>query len=159
MIPEKTVLLLDVDGVLNAFSTGYESRKVWVGSGGAIHPTKVTKPFLKWAWEQFEVFWLTAWFGRANEIADWARLPHRPHLGDPSTPGDYKLFAVQERLGTHTGKVVWLEDGIGKDAQDWVGIRKNFLYIETDPFKGVTRQQIAKMAKFAGATKLAAKST
>lgn len=56
MIPGKTVLLLDVDGVLNAFSPGYESRKVRLGSGVAIHPTKVTKPFLRWAWEYFEVF-------------------------------------------------------------------------------------------------------
>jgi hypothetical protein len=143
----KPVLLLDVDGVLNAFPPGYEERMVRL-SGVGFHPTQTTLPFMRWAWEKFTVFWLTAWFGSANEIADWAKLPRRPFLGDPKDFGDYKLKAVSEKFHEFPGKVVWIEDGIGEAAEAWVKERKNILYVETDPFVGVTEDHIKTMTAF-----------
>lgn len=56
---------------------------------------------------------------------------------------------MQEHLGSHPGKVVWLEDGIGDEAKKWVAAKKNFLYLETWAFEGVNRKHIIQMAKFA----------
>lgn len=142
-------MLLDVDGVLNVVPKGSLGNSVRF-EGGRLFPTEHTNRFLRWAWREFDVFWLTAWFRNANEIARWAGLPERPVLGSPSHYGDFKLTAVKKKFARHGGKVVWVEDGIGGEAEKWVAKRSNFLYVHTEPAVGVTAQHSTVMAKFCG---------
>lgn len=143
-------MLLDVDGVLNVIPKGSLEGGILFKKGGYFFPTVHTNRFLRWAWKEFEVLWLTAWFSNANEIAGWAGLPDRTVLCRPSDTGDYKLKAVKRKFAGYAGKVVWVEDGIGAEAEKWVAKRSSFLYVRTEPAVGVTAQHSSVMAEFCG---------
>jgi len=135
----KPILFLDVDGVLNAFPRGYEKRRVQLDYGHVLHFTKYTKPFMRWAWSEFEVCWCTAWGERANLIADWASLPRKKCIVDIRVPGeDWKLKGVRQYLKGKRGPAVWIEDGIGEEAEAWAR-KRGIIYVETGPRLGVTK--------------------
>jgi hypothetical protein len=147
----KPVLLLDVDGVLNVIRDAEtQARAIRLPNKVTFYPLPVSKRFLRWAWKHFDVRWLTSWFSGANLIAEWASLPPRPAFCDRSGPGDWKFNQVRDSFKDHKGKVVWIEDGIVKEAQAWVDERPNVKYIHTDTFTGITQEQILEVAKFIG---------
>lgn len=166
----RPVMLLDVDGVLNVPGPDHAARDVRLTEGPhawILSPKPITLPFLKWAWKHFSVHWLTAWHGSANLIAEWAGLARAPVVGDirehrrlvDSEPvggsgnqwrtWDWKFEAVKRRFGRRRGAVVWIEDGIAPEAEEWVKARPNFRYFGTDSFTGVTPDHVRGIAAFA----------
>lgn len=196
----KPIMLLDVDGVLNCPGEDAKERLVRLPScgrrdrhspggrccaGRAFHPTDFTKPFLKWAFQRFDVRWMTAWGDHANNIARWGgvrpvpeaahpREPQRPWAhrfdgavvnGSVSNPkwgpckvcgrkrpqdgvcfGESYKFRAAQRLASTKREVVWIEDGIQEEERAWVACRENWLYVETDPFVGVTVDHCVQIA-------------
>ena len=156
----RPLLLLDVDGVLNCpdgkrrrerlEGCGRRSRS-WPGgvccASRGFCPTDFTRAFMAWAWRHFEVRWMTAWGDHGNAIARWAGLRRRPAAADPkdrrqdADNGYTYKFAAAKRLACVSRPVVWIEDGISADELAWVRDRDNWLYVETDPFQGVTVRQ------------------
>lgn len=79
----KPTMLLDVDGVLNCCELRWWRRRaVRLNSDRhSLHPSRAVLKFLPWAWGHFRVYWLTAWFDGANDIARHYGLAPRPALG------------------------------------------------------------------------------
>lgn len=145
---EKPILFLDVDGVLNVFSRDMKQREVLLKEPGSyehrLYPTKFTQPFMRWAWDTFDVQWCTAWRLDANRIAKWAGLPERPDatICRSGKLMDWKLEGVQNFLQGRTPLCIWIEDGIGEEAESWTEKQPNFLYIHTNPKHGVRRKHV-----------------
>lgn len=148
---EKPILFLDVDGVLNVLTPDpkdLKNREVLLpdpdGYSHRLYPTKFTLPFMRWAWNTFDVQWCTAWRLGANVIAKWAGLPERSDatVCRSGKMMDWKLEGVQNFLHGRTPKCVWIEDGIGEEAEAWTAKQPNFLYIHTNPKHGVRRKHV-----------------
>lgn len=145
------ILLLDVDGVLNVIGRDCEKRIVRLethpGEFISFFPTKAAEKLLDLAWKHFDVRWLTAWRDTANLIAKWAGLSERPVLkayeGD-----DWKATAVKRELGSWTGRVAWIEDGISREAHEIVA-KMGWTYFHTDSFVGVTEKDLLGLEAFA----------
>ncbi len=151
-VRKKPYLFLDVDGVLNVMKPDAADLKrreiILPGRDGLSHrlyPTKFTLPFMRWAWNTFDVQWCTAWRLDANVIAKWAGLPERPDatVCRSGRMMDWKLEGVQNFLKGRTPTCVWIEDGIGEEAEAWTAKQKNFIYIHTKFKIGVTRRHAA----------------
>lgn len=149
MTRQKPALLLDVDGVLNAFDKDLDHRAIPIGKKTSIiYPTEHTLPFMHWAWSQFDVYWCTAWGEGANEIAEWAGLPERPCAADVrSSDPDWKLIGAKDLRARFKGKIVWIEDGIGALAEAWVSGQKDIIYVHTNMRLGVTKDQALALCK------------
>lgn len=143
MTRRKPLLFLDVDGVLNVFGADFERQMIELPGERFPHylyPTSNTKSFLRWAWSVFDVYWCTAWGPDANVIATWARLPKKPCAANVrSSSMEWKLDGVKEIRNDSNRKAVWIEDGIGKVAEEWVSVQENFFYVHTDYRVGVTK--------------------
>jgi len=156
----RPVLFLDVDGVLNVVGPDLddEGRTVLLSGGHPFHPTPYVRPFMEWAWEEFEVVWNTAWRRGANAIADWAGLPRVPAIDEGPTyrrrqkrlagifdarqylkaQGDWKVDGAREYLAGRKIPVFWLEDGLSDHAHRWIASRPRTHYLASDSFEGVT---------------------
>lgn len=149
---KKPVLLLDVDGVLNVIDKTCENREVRFERAPGIflpfYPTKNAKTLLELAWSSFDVYWLTAWRNGAHLISRWAGLEDRPVLyaneGD-----DWKVTAIKNVMSElESRKVAWIEDGISAEAKVLVA-EKGWTYFHTDPFVGVTEEDLKALKAFA----------
>lgn len=175
----KPILLLDVDGVLNVIGKHAVHRKVllpWTIRGEVFQkqffPVPLARPFLHFAWRNFEVYWLTAWREMANSIAAWAELPDAPVLIEPlaeieklrkaadrkktkeeRAEGylwiDWKAEAAKKRFKGERRRIVWLEDGISEAAHEWLDSRKRVRYVGTNSFVGLTMRHVRKIVAFA----------
>jgi hypothetical protein len=148
----KPILFLDVDGVLNVMKpdrADLKRREVVLQGKFAHHfyPTKFTLPFMRWAWDTFDVQWCTAWRLDANLIAKWAGLAERPDatICRSGKMMDWKLEGVQNFLKGTTPLCVWIEDGIGEEAEAWTEKQPNFLYVHTKNRQGVRRKHVFAM--------------
>lgn len=176
---KKPILLLDVDGVLNVIGPGVAHRKVLIPwtirgevFGKQFFPVPLARPFLHFAWESFEVYWLTAWREMANSIASWAGLPDAPVLIEPIPEInelrrkadlkktkeeradaycwiDWKAEAAKKRFKGERRRIVWVEDGISEAAHEWVDSRKRVRYVGTNSFVGLTLRHVKDIATFA----------
>lgn len=147
MTRPKPVLFLDVDGVLNVFSNDEADilkRRIELSGDRwphPFHPTKYTLPFMRWAWKNFDVLWCTCWMEDANVIAKWAGLPERPCVATSKMGGsDFKLTGAKLFREKDKRPVLWIEDGLFKETDDWVAEQENFFYIHTSFRKGVTKK-------------------
>lgn len=141
----KDVLLLDVDGVLNV-PLAYPTGSAGIRMGGlTFFPAQFAKKFMDYAWENFDVLWLTAWSLSANFIAKWAKLPHAPVLYNqrPLDPDrDWKVVAAEKALLGDGRRIFWVEDGFTDEAVHWAERRGNVFLVETNPAVGVTEETI-----------------
>jgi hypothetical protein len=142
-VTRQPILFLDVDGVLNVLGEDYEKSQVELPGDRfthLIHPSIHTLPFMRWAWDVFDVRWCTAWGPDANVIAKWAGLPEKPCAADVRSASlEWKLDAVRQTLGRRKHIAVWIEDGIGPVAERWAARKKDFFYVHTDHKIGVTK--------------------
>jgi hypothetical protein len=146
-------MLLDVDGVLNVL--GDNRHTVRIGKdqypgGYPFWPRAFTKPFMVWAWKNFNVYWLTSWGGRANLIADWAWQTSRPVVSDlGSRYEDWKLGAVIHHFGLHRSrKIVWVEDEFHIQTRRWAALKSNVLLVKTNHRNGVLPEHVKKIENF-----------
>lgn len=135
-------MFLDVDGVLNVLRQDIkdnQKREVRFARH-SFYPNDLTLHFMRWAWPIFDVRWLTAWYEGANEIADWAKLPHRPALreGKHWKPGDWKTHSIQRFKEVRGRRIAWVEDGFSDEAKAWREARRDAVLIPTEPHEGVT---------------------
>ncbi len=152
MSKPRPILFLDVDGVLNILTPDFSDREVrfkhrMFEDGIPFFPTKHTLPFMRWAWANFQVIWCTAWGADANLIASWAELPEMPSIDDRARE-EWKLAGVKEILSSRGAgqHAVWIEDGIGDAAEEWVATQKDVIYVETFPVIGVSKEHALMVA-------------
>lgn len=167
--PTPTPLLLDVDGVLNAFP-------IW--SGHRPFPPATTGPN---TWPEYkivtvdgfnicyapalcealldihttglaEVRWLTTWAHKANELlCEHFEFPNFDVVAGPDydAPHWWKLPHAQKALA-EAGRLVWCDDDIyaDRDAQAWARSTENVLAIIPDHYVGLTPMNIADIREF-----------
>ncbi|SDP12059.1 hypothetical protein SAMN05660199_03204 [Klenkia soli] len=134
------LVLLDVDGVLNALDDGVSpgrERGVFRGYTLSWDPT-VTRRLADWHTSgTVELQWLTTWAQYADELlADPMGLPrglrvhHREDGEGPSgfttalagAPGWWKLVAARAVVAEQPDRrVVWIDDDLGLQADDVAG--------------------------------------
>jgi hypothetical protein len=161
--PPPPVLLLDVDGVLNAvhprLPAGWR-RGTFNGYVLSWNPT-VTARLHEWhASGRVELQWLTTWTERADELlAEPMGLPRglRTHgrEGVLSTgfsgvrrgvSGWWKLAAARAVAEAEPGRrIVWIDDDLvtpAADTGEWLAANAHVLVVAPDLFAGLTHAEL-----------------
>lgn len=149
----KPIMLLDVDGVLNVVGLRIKPIEVTVCVRGEklpmpFRPARYAREFMHWAWDMFDVHWMTCWESAANALAVWAGLPARPVVRtrrDHQGTTDWKAHAARRLFTQFYTPLVWVEDGISDEAREWIAECPSRLFLYADPRVGVTpahRKQI-----------------
>lgn len=152
---ERSVLFLDVDGVINVFdqfaAQSMKTREIQVSFGDGIQIPISFEPEiadrLRRLDAEFEIVWCTAWFEHANELL----RAIAPDLGPwpVLSWSDLKLEAIQSEIRNGRGWV-WIDD----DA-DWeverIGAQPpaDSLILNTDPNLGLTEEVLDQALGFA----------
>jgi hypothetical protein len=177
MYTQKPILLLDVDGVLCVpslrnpvielvFDVAEERSRNYGFFGKGIpvrkdisclkrtlyfYPCNNWDNFLRWADQNFEIVWLTAWFERANLIGAKAGISEKQAL--LTLPGkDWKVSSAKAFRDGFYPPTLWLEDGFSDEAEAWAkgsGVK----LVKTNFKIGVTEETIKEMKEFLEAAK------
>ena len=125
--PERAVLLLDVDGVINVFQCS-DARATQI----APHlPLVKLLPGLEDWLRQLDRAYYLVWCSQAGALANidaaaaWG-LPPRPLIAptaEEARLSDWKTAAVRRALGSWLGPIAWVEDGFSPDARAWAAAR------------------------------------
>ncbi|WP_347057356.1 HAD domain-containing protein [Blastococcus sp. HT6-30] len=170
MTPPPPVLLLDVDGVLNALRRDLPEgwrRGTFAGYVLSWDPTVVAR--LR-AWHesgQVELQWLTTWTERADRLlAEPMGLPRglRTHSRDAlptgfggrlgGLSGWWKLAAARAVAEAEPGRrIVWIDDDLADQAEDtgeWLAARANVLVVAPDLMAGLTHAELDRVEAWLG---------
>src|SRR3569833_254483 len=141
---DRPILLLDVDGVLNA--PARELREGW--QRGLHEPGRV------------EIQWLTTWTTNADELlAEPMGLPRglKVHDRDDAAPTGYSgpagglsgwwtlATAVAVAEAEPGRRIIWIDDDLAEQADDtaeWLATRPNVLVVAPDLLEGLTHEQL-----------------
>jgi len=156
------LLLLDVDGVLNAVlpeESDRWRRGVFNGFVISWDPT-ITARLREWHESgRVEIQWLTTWAKGADRwLAEPLGLPRglRTRASD-ATPtgfagrlggqvGWWKLAAAREAAEEDPGRrIVWIDDDLAQqaaDTGDWLAAHPHVLVVAPDLYTGVTHEQL-----------------
>lgn len=164
---DKPILLLDVDGVLNVIKDDVDPIRLPVPRsiqtdciinffGGAedepaadhevqFWPNPFCNELLAWADKNTELWWCTAWFGRANAIGKLAGIPVKPWISTAlSEKGeDWKLTNVKDVFANDTRRIIWIEDGFANETEAWAKARPDTHLIKTAFKIGLTSEIMA----------------
>jgi hypothetical protein len=157
------ILLLDVDGVLNAVQPelpeGWE-RGTFNGYVLSWDPTITARLRELHESGRVEIQWLTTWTENADQLlAEPMGLPRRlrTRAADRAAPtgfagrlaglsGWWKLAAAREAVEEEPGRrVVWVDDDLAEqaaDTDDWLAANPHVLVIAPDLFTGLTHAQL-----------------
>jgi membrane-associated protease RseP (regulator of RpoE activity) len=157
------ILLLDVDGVLNAalldLPEGWR-RGTFNGFLLSWDPTVTDRLRELHESGRVEIQWLTTWAEKADELlAEPMGLPRglRTHAreGVASTgfsgqlrglSGWWKLAAAMQVAEAEPGRrIVWIDDDLSEQADDvvgWLGANPHVLVVAPDLFVGLTHEQL-----------------
>jgi HAD domain in Swiss Army Knife RNA repair proteins len=157
------VLLLDVDGVLNAVSLDLPEgwrRGIYNGYVLSWDPT-VTARLRQWHESgRVELQWLTTWTEKADELlAEPMGLPRglRTHSREDVLPtgfggerrgvsGWWKLAAARAVAEAEPGRrIVWIDDDLATQAEDtseWLAANGQVLVVAPDLFAGLTHAEL-----------------
>jgi hypothetical protein len=156
------ILLLDVDGVLNA--VGPDASDRWqrgVFNGYTVYwdPT-ITARLREWHESgRVEIQWLTTWADNADKwLAEPLGLPRglrtRASGAAPTgflgrlggETGWWKLTAAREAAEEEPGRrIVWIDDDLAEqaaDTGDWLAAHPHVLVVAPDLYVGVTHEQL-----------------
>ena len=162
-MPPPPILLLDVDGVLNAIRRdlpeGWQ-RGTYDGYQLSWDPSVIARLRELHESGRVELQWLTTWTERADELlADPMGLPRglRTHSRDGETPtgfegerrgvsGWWKLGAAQAvALDEPDRRIVWIDDDLAEPAEDtstWLAANDRVLVVAPDWEKGLTHAEL-----------------
>lgn len=157
----KPILLLDVDGVLNAFGEDKPAlEEVWMHGPYVISQPEGTRLRVAELSEVFDIVWTTAWEEQAPEEwpahlgglgADWPYIAWRwPY----DVRGTWKLPDVVAWAESHAkGRpLAWLDDDLWNDARAWAATRNELraptLLVTTIPHLGMTATDHAELMAF-----------
>ena len=157
------VLLLDVDGVLNAVQPALPEgwrRGTYNGYVLSWDPT-VTARLRKWHESgRAELQWLTTWTEKADELlAEPMGLPRglRTHSREGVLPtgfggelrgvsGWWKLAAARAVAEAEPGRrIVWIDDDLATQAEDtseWLAANAHVLVVAPDLVAGLTHAEL-----------------
>lgn len=152
VLPEKPILLVDVDGVISLFGFAPQARpagRFALVDGIAHFLSASAGEHLRRLARVFEPVWCTGWEEKANE-----HLPHLlgldgpwPHLSferaagpGSSTLGHWKLEAIEAYAGARP--LAWIDDAHGEPCERWAAARAEAgaptLLVTTEPAVGLT---------------------
>jgi hypothetical protein len=148
-MPNKPLLLVDIDGVVSLFGFGSNERPegTWQMVDGIPHylSAEAGRHLLDLA-ADFELVWCSGWEEKGNDY-----LPHAyglpgalPFLrfDEAAAAGHchWKLGAIDAYAGERP--VAWIDDGIDEACHAWAQARPApTLLVQTDPAKGLTRAE------------------
>ena len=157
------ILLLDVDGVLNAarldLPEGWR-RGTFNGFVLTWDPTVTARLRDLHESGRVEIQWLTTWTTNADRLlAEPMGLPRglRTHAPDDAAPtgflgplggrsGWWKLAAAREVAAAEPDRrIVWIDDDLAQQAADtgeWLAAHPHVLVIAPDLFAGLTHEQL-----------------
>jgi hypothetical protein len=161
--PPPPILLLDVDGVLNAvrreLPEGWR-RETYNGFVLSWDPTVVARLRELHDSGRVELQWLTTWTEKADELlAEPMGLPrglrtHRREGESPTgydgerrgLPGWWKLGAAREAaLDDPQRRIVWIDDDLAEPAEDthaWLAANDHVLVVAPDFEVGLTHAEL-----------------
>ena len=163
MPPPPPILLLDVDGVLNAICRDLPEgwrRQIFDGYALSWDPTVVVRLRELHESGRVELQWLTTWTERADELlAEPLGLPRdlRTHSREGESPtgfegerrglrGWWKLGAAREvALAEPDRRIVWIDDDLAEPAEDtrtWLAANDHVLVVAPDFEKGLTHAEL-----------------
>lgn len=167
----KTIVYIDVDGVINSFNE-YRQTTGWLGEW---KKEKVGKYWIHWytdlveelnklsKMENVEVKWLTTWQDKAAsdlspalgiEGQFWDVLYHDPSAGEHlfyRHNGWWKLNAIIRDVAIHKPeKIVWIDDDFKEEliAIDWAEHVGNVLPISPFMDAGMTKEDFSDIIEF-----------
>ena len=157
------ILLLDVDGVLNAAALdlpqGWQ-RGIFNGFVLSWNPTITTRLRDLHDSGRVEIQWLTTWTTDADRLlAEPMGLPRglTTHAREDAAPtgflgifggasGWWKLAVAREVAEAEPDRrIVWIDDDLAQQAQDtgdWLAAHPHVLVVAPDLFVGLTHEQL-----------------
>ena len=157
------ILLLDVDGVLNAVRRDLPEgwrRGTFNGYVLSWDPTVVARLRALHESRRVEIHWLTTWTTNADRLlAEPMGLPRglRTHGREDVLPTGYsgerrgisgwwKLAAAQAVAEAEPGRrIVWIDDDLADQAEDtseWLATNGQVLVVAPDFFEGLTHTEL-----------------
>ena len=165
----KNVLLLDVDGVLNAvpvwsteryaqmpcpWPSGWESFDAEFG--GTVYRITYAKDLMEELLDIHEsglaeVRWLTTWGAGANErLAEHFGFPQFHVCGEPEYEDRWWKFPLAQAEAEVHDLVVWADDDLAvvEPALRWAKDQPRVLPLVPDPYEGLTPAHIEQVREF-----------
>lgn len=158
---DKPLLLLDVDGVLNALKADMPEgwrRGVYNGYTLSWNPEVTNRLALWHTTGLVEIQWLTTWTHDADALlADDMGLPrslvtHSYYHENPKPPQKFSLpfewwklsHAIDIVAEQPSRRIVWIDDDHGYDRQaiDFVKANPQILAVQPNPYDGVSMAQL-----------------
>jgi hypothetical protein len=160
---EAPILLLDVDGVLNAVlpeRPGRWAQGIFNGFVISWDPTITARLRELHESGRVEIQWLTTWGERADRLlAEPMGLPRRlrTRASGLATPTGFagrlggesawwKLAAAREAAEEEPGRrIVWIDDDLAEqaaDTGDWLAANPHVLVVAPNLFAGLTHAQL-----------------
>lgn len=143
--PEKPILFLDVDGVLNRYGEDFPRARPEGGRGAQLHIPEDTAERMQRLLEVFDPIWATAWRRGAHRV-------FAPLLGLPSRPWhcvDYRDFKLPHLI-RYAGerRWAWVDDDAEWELEQ-TGIEPSGLVIAPDTAVGLTDEHVEELLVFA----------
>jgi hypothetical protein len=157
------ILLLDVDGVLNAARVDLPDgwrRGVFNGYVLSWDPSVTARLRALHESGRVEIQWLTTWAGDADRLlAEPMGLPRglKTHAREGAAPtgfdgafggrsGWWKLDLAREAAEAEPDRrIIWIDDDLAEqaaDTGDWLAANPHVLVIAPDLFAGLTHEQL-----------------
>ncbi len=160
----RSLLLLDVDGVINIFN-GSQNTKRYVRHQVGPYPIKIRRELSGWLdvlVDHFIPVWCTMWDDAANldlsPLLDWPSLPYIPCADTRDTVIEWNGVLLHSKVGPITEHVgdrpfVWIDDEITKNDMAWASVRDSelapTLLIQTDDRVGLQSFHVDRLIKWA----------
>jgi hypothetical protein len=155
----KPPLFIDIDGVISlwGFAQADTPSGAWTLVDGIAHfLSGEAAETLRGLQSEFACVWASGWEEKANEY-----LPHALGLGPwpyleldgrgragTSTAAHWKLGAVEAHAGG--APLAWIDDAVDQSVRTWAQARDApTLLVETDPARGLTAGDGARLRRFA----------
>jgi hypothetical protein len=161
LMPEKPLLLVDIDGVVSLFGFDPNVRPAgtWCQVDGIAHllSSRAAEHLLELA-EAFELAWCSGWEEKANEhLPHQLGVPTLPHLTfDDKDPGakpaydHWKLASVDAYSGSDR-PIAWIDDDLNEACHAWAAARPGpTLLVLTDPAVGLDEVAARTLLEWAG---------
>jgi hypothetical protein len=144
------ILLLDVDGVLNAVGPDAADRwRCGVFNGFTIYwDPSITARLREWHESgRVEIQWLTTWADNADKwLAEPLGLPRGLRTRASGAAPTGFLAAAREVAEEEPGRrIVWIDDDLAAqaaDTGDWLADHPHVLVVAPDLYVGVTHEQL-----------------
>jgi hypothetical protein len=163
-----SVILLDVDGVLNSVPVwgeqGESTECPWLGGWqtfrAEFHGNEYDIMFAEDLTRELldihesglaEVKWLTTWGQGANvHLAERLGFPHFDVVAEPSFDSEWWKFPAAKAVADLTDLVVWADDDIALDptALEWANSQEHVLPLIPEPYVGLTPSDIEEARAF-----------